>query len=50
MVGAGCRDGGGARLLFRRGWAGNRFWIYRSGDGVDPETGSAKWFLHGIYG
>ena len=30
--------------------AGNRFWIYRSGDGVDPETGSAKWFLHGIYG
>jgi protein ImuB len=30
--------------------AGNRFWIYRSGDGVDPETGSARWFLHGIYG
>lgn len=29
---------------------GNRFWVYRSGDGVDPETGSAKWFLHGIYG
>ena len=29
---------------------GNRFWIYRSGDGVDPATGTAKWFLHGIYG
>ena len=29
---------------------GNRFWVYRSGDGVDPTTGTAKWFLHGIYG
>ncbi len=29
---------------------GNRFWVYRSGDGVDPATGTAKWFLHGIYG
>jgi protein ImuB len=29
---------------------GHRFWVYRSGDGVDPATGSAGWFLHGIYG
>lgn len=29
---------------------GNRFWVYRSGDGVHPTTGTAKWFLHGIYG
>ncbi|MBY5502355.1 DNA polymerase Y family protein [Rhizobium leguminosarum] len=29
---------------------GARFWVYRSGDGVDPATGTAKWFLHGIYG
>lgn len=29
---------------------GNRFWVYRCGDGVDPATGTAKWFLHGIYG
>lgn len=29
---------------------GNRFWVYRSGDGVDPATGTAIWFLHGIYG
>lgn len=29
---------------------GNRFWVYRSGDGVDPATGTARWFLHGIYG
>ncbi|MGV8938605.1 MAG: Y-family DNA polymerase [Allorhizobium sp.] len=29
---------------------GHRFWVYRSGDGMDPETGTAKWFLHGIYG
>lgn len=29
---------------------GNRFWIYRAGDGEDPATGSHKWFLHGIFG
>jgi protein ImuB len=29
---------------------GERFWIYRNGDGVDPETGSHRWFLHGIFG
>ncbi|MGG6893699.1 Y-family DNA polymerase [Rhizobium sp. BR 315] len=28
---------------------GERFWIYRSGDGIDPETGSHRWFLHGIF-
>ncbi len=26
-----------------------RYWIYRSGDGVDAETGSHKWFLHGVF-
>jgi protein ImuB len=30
--------------------AGERFWIYRSGDGEDAETGSQRWFLHGIFG
>ena len=29
---------------------GNRFWIYRAGDGEDPATGSHKWFMHGIFG
>lgn len=29
---------------------GHRFWVYRSGDGVDPATGSSKWFIHGIFG
>jgi protein ImuB len=29
--------------------AGDRFWLYRSGDGVEPETGSLAWFLHGIF-
>lgn len=29
--------------------AGERFWIFRSGDGVDAETGSRKWFLHGVF-
>ncbi|MDK1388748.1 DNA polymerase Y family protein [Sinorhizobium sp. 8-89] len=28
---------------------GERFWIFRSGDGVDAETGSHKWFMHGIF-
>lgn len=30
--------------------AGERFWIFRAGDGEDPETGSHKWFMHGIFG
>jgi protein ImuB len=29
--------------------AGERFWIYRAGDGVDLETGSQAWFMHGIF-
>jgi protein ImuB len=30
--------------------AGERFWIYRAGDGEDAATGSQGWFLHGIFG
>jgi len=30
--------------------AGERFWIYRAGDGEDATTGSHRWFLHGIFG
>jgi hypothetical protein len=30
--------------------AGERYWIFRAGDGEDPETGSHRWFLHGIFG
>jgi protein ImuB len=29
---------------------GERFWIFRSGDGEHPETGAQSWFLHGIFG
>jgi protein ImuB len=29
---------------------GERFWIYRAGDGEDSATGSQHWFLHGIFG
>ncbi|MBY3432715.1 DNA polymerase Y family protein [Rhizobium laguerreae] len=29
---------------------GERYWLFRSGDGVDAETGSRKWFLHGVFG
>jgi protein ImuB len=30
--------------------AGERFWIFRAGDGEDAATGSHNWFLHGIFG
>ncbi|MCE7028221.1 Y-family DNA polymerase [Jiella avicenniae] len=29
---------------------GERFWIFRSGDGEAMETGSQRWFLHGLFG
>ena len=29
--------------------AGERFWIYRSGDGEHASTGSQSWFMHGIF-
>lgn len=29
---------------------GERFWLYRAGDGEHGETGSQGWFLHGIFG
>lgn len=29
--------------------AGERLWVFRSGDGVDPQTGSHRWFMHGIF-
>ncbi len=28
---------------------GERYWIFRSGDGVDSDTGSHRWFLHGVF-
>ncbi|GHC62511.1 Y-family DNA polymerase [Limoniibacter endophyticus] len=28
---------------------GARFWIFRTGDGVDAQTGSQEWFLHGVF-
>jgi protein ImuB len=30
--------------------AGERYWVFRAGDGEDPQTGSQRWFLHGIFG
>lgn len=30
--------------------AGERFWVFRAGDGEDAETGSHRWFLHGVFG
>ncbi|MDH4992472.1 DNA polymerase Y family protein [Aquamicrobium lusatiense] len=30
--------------------AGERFWVFRAGDGEDATTGSHRWFMHGIFG
>ena len=29
---------------------GARFWLFRSGDGVDGRTGDLRWFMHGVFG
>ncbi len=29
---------------------GARFWLFRRGDGIDPETGDHRWFVHGVFG
>jgi protein ImuB len=29
--------------------AGERFWLFREGDGIDPYGGSMRWYLHGIF-
>lgn len=28
---------------------GARYWIFRAGDGEDADTGSQRWFLHGVF-
>ena len=30
--------------------SGQRFWVFRRGDGVVPETGDLSWYLHGFFG
>lgn len=30
--------------------AGERYWLYRAGDGEDEATGSQRWFIHGVFG
>jgi protein ImuB len=29
---------------------GNRFWIFRRGDGVEAPTGDFSWYMHGLFG
>ncbi|WP_421566213.1 Y-family DNA polymerase [Ochrobactrum sp. EDr1-4] len=29
---------------------GERYWVFRTGDGVHMETGAHRWFLHGVFG
>ena len=28
---------------------GQRFWLFRRGNGTDPDTGDMRWFLHGFF-
>lgn len=30
--------------------AGERFWVFRRGDGEQPVTGDLTWYLHGLFG
>lgn len=30
--------------------AGDRYWVYRAGDGEHAATGSHRWYLHGVFG
>lgn len=30
--------------------AGERFWLFRRGDGVDGATGDLSWYIHGLFG
>ena len=30
--------------------AGERFWLFRTGNGEDSASGSHRWFLHGVFG
>lgn len=30
--------------------AGERFWVFRRGDGERPSSGDLSWFLHGLFG
>ena len=29
--------------------SGERFWLFRSGDGEDPATGDLRWYIHGVF-
>ena len=29
--------------------AGQRFWLFREGNGLDPRTGNLSWYLHGLF-
>jgi protein ImuB len=30
--------------------AGERYWLFRAGDGEHDESGSQRWFIHGLFG
>ena len=30
--------------------SGERFWLFRRGDGVEAQTGDLSWYMHGVFG
>jgi protein ImuB len=30
--------------------SGERFWLFRRGDGIAPKTGDLSWYMHGLFG
>ncbi len=30
--------------------AGERFWLFRRGDGIEAQTGDLSWYIHGLFG
>src|SRR3546814_8879520 len=30
--------------------SGERFWLFRRGDGVESITGDLSWYIHGVFG
>src|SRR3546814_19153666 len=30
--------------------SGERFWLFRRGDGVESITGDLRWYIHGVFG
>ena len=44
------RNGGQSRDYFQvEDENGQRFWLFRKGNGLDASTGDLSWYLHGLF-